>query len=85
MKKTFAALFFYYYRQKIQSFLLSSRKKVMKEEQIIIILNALKSAQDYLYDNLEAICDDNYRDETQRVLDEIEQAINMANSIFPTL
>lgn len=57
----------------------------MKKEQIIIILTALKSARYYLYDNLEVICDDNYREETQRVLDEIEQAINMANSIFLTL
>jgi len=66
----------------------SSRKKYskeMKEEQIVIILSALKSAQDFLYDNLEACCDDNYREETQRVLDEIEQAINTVKIIFPTL
>ncbi len=52
----------------------------MKEE-ITIIANALRSAQDYLYDNLDAICDENYREETQRVLEEIEQAIVIADNL----
>ncbi|MBP3214076.1 MAG: hypothetical protein J6M19_04470 [Bacteroidaceae bacterium] len=49
----------------------------MREERTNIILSALLSAQGYLYDNLDIICDNDYFEETKRVLSEIESAIEL--------
>lgn len=46
----------------------------MTEEQISIISNALTSAYNHLYADLDAICDDDYYEGTQCVLNEIERA-----------
>ncbi|MBR1521428.1 MAG: hypothetical protein IJ635_09350 [Bacteroidaceae bacterium] len=46
----------------------------MTEEQISIISDALASAYNHLYNDLDAICDDDYYEEVQSVLNEIERA-----------
>ena len=46
----------------------------MTEEQIHIISDALTIAYNYLYDNLDVICDNDYYEETKNVLTKIERA-----------
>ena len=61
-----------------KSFLfLYSRKKMELTKQLDIISNALLSAQDYLYNDLDSICDDEYKEEALSILDEINKAIEI--------
>ena len=56
----------------------------MTDEQIHIISEALTSACNYLYDNLDVICDKTYYEETQNVLTEIEHAIEIIKNANKT-
>lgn len=38
-------------------------------EELQLISKALSRAQNYLYDDLDAICDDEYREETENILE----------------
>lgn len=54
----------------------------MTEKQLSTISNALTTACNYLYDNLDVICDEDYYKETLSVLKEIEYAKEVLKNIY---
>lgn len=46
-------------------------------EELQLISKALSRAQNYLYDDLDAICDDEYREETENILESINESIGV--------
>jgi hypothetical protein len=49
----------------------------LTSKQLDTIYSALISAQRYLYSDLECMCDDDYKEETLAILDEINKAIDI--------
>ena len=46
-------------------------------EELQLILETLSSAQTFLYNDLDAICDDEYREEAENVLQHIDNSIEI--------
>ena len=53
----------------------------MTNEQLTIISEAVDEAIAYIYDNMDAICDEDYYEETQEVLRKVEQAHDILQSM----
>lgn len=49
----------------------------LTSKQLDIISKALLSAQDYLYNDLDCICDDEYKEEAISILEEINKAFEI--------
>lgn len=48
---------------------------ILTEEELQLISTALTHAQNYLYNEIDVICDDDYREETESILEYIKRSI----------
>ncbi len=53
----------------------------MKKEQLQTIREALCLAQEFLYNDLDAICDNDYLQETEDVISRIQNAISIIDEV----
>lgn len=60
----------------IEYFSLNSREK-MEIAKLNLVRNALNDALDYLTNDMEAMCDEDYYSEAQSVVESIEQALKI--------
>ena len=52
-------------------------------KEIQLILESLSYAQNYLYNDLDSICDDEYRKDAENVLENINKSINiLENNLY---
>lgn len=51
-------------------------------EELRLISKALSYAQNYLYNDMDAICDEDYREEAESVLECINNSISIVNNFL---
>ena len=54
---------------------------IINQNQVEVIEAALLASSDYISDNIEAICDDNYLEESEEVLSQVNYALDLLRGI----